>query len=144
MIVSVEFMQPAPAMAVSIIMADGSAWTDDASLAPDTELRRALADWIEAGGVIAPHVAPVAPPVVPQSVSMAQARIALASIGKLAAVNALLDGLPEPQRTPALLAWEYAPTVSRTGNLVTTLGPALGLDDAALDALFMAAGNITL
>lgn len=84
------------------------------------------------------------PPPVPQTVSMAQARLALIGAGLFSAIDAGLKALPEPQRTTALTAWEYAPTVSRSGSLVNTLAGQFGLTDAQLDALFTAAAAIEL
>ena len=84
------------------------------------------------------------PEPVPQTVSMAQARLALIGAGLFSAIDAGLQALPEPQRTTALTAWEYAPTVSRNGALVTTLAGQFGLTEAQLDALFTAAAAIEL
>jgi hypothetical protein len=84
------------------------------------------------------------PPPVPATVSMAQARLALIGAGLFSTIDAGLKALPEPQRTTALTAWEYAPTVSRTGALVTTLAGQFGLTETQLDALFTAAAAIEL
>jgi hypothetical protein len=84
------------------------------------------------------------PPLVPQTVSMAQARLALIGAGLFSAIDAGLKALPEPQRTTALTAWEYAPTVSRNGSLVNTLAGQFGLTEKQLDALFTAAAAIEL
>jgi hypothetical protein len=98
--------------------------------------------WVEAGNEpLPPDPIPV---VVPQTVSMAQARLALIGAGLFSAIDAGLKALPEPQRTTALTAWEYAPTVSRNGALVTTLAGQFGLTEAQLDALFTAAAAIEL
>jgi hypothetical protein len=88
------------------------------------------------------YLNPPAP--VPQTVSMAQARLALIGAGLFSTIDAGLKALPEPQRTTALTAWEYAPTVSRNGALVTTLAGQFGLTEAQLDALFTAAAAIEL
>ena len=84
------------------------------------------------------------PPEVPRTVTMAQARIALQMTGKLDAVQKGLESLAEPGRSAALQAWEYAPTVSRTGALVQTLSGTIGFTPDQLDELFIAAGNIKL
>lgn len=75
-------------------------------------------------------------------VTMRQARLALLGAGKLAAVDAALASLPSPDKEAAQINWEYATEVQRVSPLVTALAPALGLDDAALDALFEAAAGI--
>ena len=85
---------------------------------------------------------PAEPVVVPQEVTMRQARLALHAAGKLSAVNAAIAALPDPPKTAALIEWEYSSTVRRDSQFVTMLGPALGLDSAALDALFIAASKL--
>ena len=87
----------------------------------------------------------VLPPVVemvPAEVTMRQARLALHAAGKLTAVNAAINALPDPTKTAALIEWEYSSTVRRDSRFVALLGPALGLDAAGLDALFIAAAKL--
>ena len=79
---------------------------------------------------------------VPQEVTMRQARLALHAAGKLVAVNAAINALPDPPKTAALIEWEYSSTVRRDSQFVALLGPALGLDAAGLDALFIAASKL--
>ena len=93
--------------------------------------------WLAAGGVPLPPEP--ARPHVPASVTMRQARLALLGAGLLASVDAAIDGLPGPQKEAARIEWEYATEVQRLSGLVPMMGAALGLDDAALDALFVAA-----
>ena len=73
---------------------------------------------------------------VPDAVTMRQARIALHRSGLLASVDTAIAGLPEPQRTEAQIEWGYSQEVQRHNGFVAILAPLLGLDDAALDALF--------
>lgn len=73
-------------------------------------------------------------PIVPEAVTM---RLALLAAGHLAAVDTLIDALPSPQREAAQIEWEYAADVRRDSPLVVAIGAALGLDDAAKDALFI-------
>lgn len=80
---------------------------------------------------------------VPQEVTMRQARLALHAAGKLTSVNAAISALPDPPKTAALIEWEYSSTVRRDSQFVAMLGPVLGLDSAALDALFVAASKLT-
>ena len=90
-------------------------------------------------------VADVEPPEivwVPAEVTMRQARLALHATGKLAAVNAAINALSDPPKTAALIEWEYSNSVRRDSQFVAMLGPALGLDSAALDALFVAASKL--
>ena len=76
------------------------------------------------------------------SVSMRQARLALLGAGKLAAVDAAINSLPEPAKSAAKIEWEFSNEVFRDRGLVKQLGAALGLNDAALDALFIAAAKL--
>lgn len=73
---------------------------------------------------------------------MAQARIALLMTNKLTLVDAAIAALPSPNRELAQIEWEFRPSVRRDSLLVAALGSALGLDDAAIDALFIAAANV--
>ncbi len=80
---------------------------------------------------------------VPQSVTMRQARLALLGAGLLDNVDAAMAAIPdETMRRAAQIEWEYAATVDRTSALVSNLSGALGLTDAQLDALFIAAGAL--
>ena len=79
---------------------------------------------------------------VPVAVSMRQARLALLASGKLGDVETALEGLPSPAREAARIEWEYATEVRRDSPLVTSLAPALALDNAALDALFVLAAGL--
>ena len=86
--------------------------------------------------------APPPPPVVPPSVTMRQARLALLGAGLLASVDAAIASLPSPQKEAARIEWEYATEVQRSSGLVPMMVGALGLDDAALDALFIEAEGL--
>lgn len=76
---------------------------------------------------------------VPQVVTMRQARLALLSAGKLSAVSAAIDSLPEPSRSVAQIEWEYSQEVRRDSDLVILLSRQLGLDGEQIDALFFSA-----
>jgi hypothetical protein len=81
-------------------------------------------------------------PPIPQSVTMRQARLALLSYGLLDDVEAVIITMNEPQRSQTQIEWEYAQTVERDNALVAALGPALGLDDPAIDSLFTLAATL--
>jgi hypothetical protein len=53
-----------------------------------------------------------------------------------AAVQAVLDTLPEEQRGPALVDVLSRQVIKRTGNLMPAIAAAFQTDDAGLDALF--------
>ena len=86
--------------------------------------------------------APPAPPAVPSAVTMRQARLALLGAGLLAGVDAAIDSLPSPQKEAARIEGDYATEVQRSSGLVSMMVVALGLDDAALDALFIGAAAL--
>ena len=79
---------------------------------------------------------------VPTRVTMRQARLALLGAGKLANVDAAIDAMPEPQKSAARIEWEYAAEVRRDNAFVAGLAPALGMTDAQVDALFVAAAAL--
>jgi hypothetical protein len=81
---------------------------------------------------------PVPPVLVPESVSMRQARLALLGAGLLDTVNAGLATLGQA----AQIEWEYASEVRRDSPLVAGMGQMLNMDGAALDALFVQAATL--
>ncbi|MES2973352.1 MAG: hypothetical protein V4757_07070 [Pseudomonadota bacterium] len=90
--------------------------------------------------VAAPYEPPPVP--VPLAISMRQARLALLEGGHLAAVDAAVNALQGAQGQAARIEWEYATEVRRDNALLAALTPGLGLDAAALDALFTAAAAL--
>jgi hypothetical protein len=85
---------------------------------------------------------PPMPPVIPQSVTMRQARLALLAQGLLPLIDAAIAAMPSPQKEAAQIEWQYSSTVERNKPLVQALGPALGLTDASLDQLFVTAAGL--
>lgn len=81
-----------------------------------------------------------AAPAVPRSVSRFQARAALLNAGLLESVEQMMSS-PD---TPALarLAWTDAQEFRRTSPTVAAMAGALGLSDAQIDDLFIAAATI--
>ena len=81
--------------------------------------------------------------IVPQSVTMRQARLALLGIGLLDQVDAVIAGIEDPtQRGAAEIEWEYAQTVDRNSPFVQQLSAGLGLTDEQKDQLFRTASQI--
>jgi hypothetical protein len=81
-------------------------------------------------------------PLVPQVVTMRQARIALHRKNLLTTVETSLSSLPEPQKTEALIEWEYATEVQRTSPLVQSLAMVLTLSEQQVDELFVLASAL--
>lgn len=81
-------------------------------------------------------------PLAPTEVSMRQARLALLGIGKLDQVASAIESLDSAERDAARIEWEFSSTVLRDRPLVKMLGNALGLNDQALDQLFITAAEL--
>lgn len=79
---------------------------------------------------------------VPQAVTMRQARLALLGAGLLSQVDAAIASLPSPQKEAAAIEWEYAQEVQRHNGLVPAMAQALGMTEAQLDDLFMQAATL--
>lgn len=73
------------------------------------------------------------------SVTMRQARLALIQQGLLSNVDAVIAALPDGEREPAEIEWEYGNDVERLSPLVVSLMPALGMSDEEIDDLFVLA-----
>lgn len=96
--------------------------------------------WVTAGGLPAEdHSQPV---FAPSAVDMRQARLALLGAGLLTAVNDALAVMPGIEGEAARIEWEFAAQVVRESPLVAGLAGALGLTEAQLDALFIAAAAL--
>ena len=85
---------------------------------------------------------PLAPPSVPRSITLRQARLCLHKHGMLAGVQPAIDALPEPDRTVAQIEWDYSSVVERRQGFVLTIAQALGISDEQLDALFIEAATL--
>ncbi len=123
-----------PADAVEITKAEHTAL-----LAGQSEGKRIVPG---AGGVPVLQEPPpfVAPDV--DQVTMRQARLALLESGKLDLVAPAIDQLSEPDRTKARIEWEFAQDVRKDWPLIQALAPSIGLDAAALTALFNRAATL--
>lgn len=97
-------------------------------------------DFINGELVITP--APPPPPPKIKAVTMRQARLALLGAGLLPTVNAALAAMTGAQGEAARIEWEYSQEVQRDRGLVMQLGTGLGMTEAQLDALFIAAAAI--
>lgn len=75
--------------------------------------------------------------VVPQSVDMAQARLALLDAGYLDDVEAAMAGMPKS----AQIEWEFRTTVARSSSLVQAVAQLLSLTESQIDDLFILAGE---
>lgn len=80
-----------------------------------------------------------APTPVPEVVTRYQARAALLEAGMLDQVNAYFTALPDTSMDK--LAWNEAPTVTRSSAALIAAAHALGLSDAQIDSLFVRAAQ---
>lgn len=103
-----------------------------------------VTDSCKAGYVLNNGVWEPPPPVIiiPQEITMRQARLALLDIGLLANVQTAINTLPEPDKTKAQIEWEYSNALQRDNLFVTTLGTALGLSSDDIDNLFITASRL--
>ena len=97
-------------------------------------------EWTYNGTTFEPPAPP--PVVIPDTVSMRQARLALFQENKLSQVQPLIDAMSEPAKTTTQISWDYATTVQRDDDLVVQLSAAMGLTSADLDALFTLAATL--
>jgi hypothetical protein len=81
-------------------------------------------------------------PACPNEVTMRQARLALLDAGLLSSVQTAINNLQEPAKTKAQIEWDYSNALQRDNSFVSVLGAALGLNETALDSLFIAASKL--
>ena len=81
---------------------------------------------------------------VPRQIELWQAKAVLEMMGMLRRVELILPGLEEPQRTVVLAAWNGNARLERNGTTTMALAPALGLDAAQIDALFIQAAALVV
>ncbi len=77
---------------------------------------------------------------VPDSVALWQARAVLAAHGLLEDASAAVTASGDPVLR---VVWEYGNYISRNSPGLGALGAALGLNEAQIDALFVAAAGLT-
>lgn len=93
-------------------------------------------EWHLIDGVFTPPAPPAV--VLPQAVTMRQARLALLKANLLPSVSSAVSQGSEADQ----ITWEYATEVSRSDALVSNLRVSLGLTETQLDNLFLLAGTL--
>jgi len=76
------------------------------------------------------------------SVDMASAKLALLEAGHLSTVEGIIDAMPEPQKTAALIEWNNRKTVTRDNALSQAIAAAIPLSDEEMDALYLRASQL--
>ena len=98
-----------------------------------------IATAVPEDAIIEPYVAP--PPPIPQTVTRFQALAVLAAGGYLDIVRTYINTLD--QNNVQRLAWENATDWERTSPTLNALATMLGLTDAQVDDLFVAASQVS-
>lgn len=102
------------------------------------QMQSALVSTLPPGTSVDPYIP--SPPSVPTVVSRFQARAAMAQAGHFSMVDDFMMALPKTDIRR--LAWLDASEFDRSSPTLAAMAEMLGLDDAALDSLFLAAANI--
>jgi len=98
-----------------------------------------LASKLPEGAVVEPYIAPPTP--IPSTVTRFQALAVLAAGGYLDTVRTYMATLD--QDNVQRLAWENATDWERSSPTLTALAQMLGLTDAQVDDLFIAASQVS-
>jgi hypothetical protein len=111
---------PLPSIPIQFSGASGIGWHWDGTSAVD------------------PNAPVLSGPVVPQSVSPRQARLALVQVGLYPQVQQAIAAADQATQ----VWWEFASTIDRQNPLLLTMATQLGLDAARLDGLFTLASQL--
>lgn len=80
--------------------------------------------------------------VVPSSVTMRQAKLALRRAGMLAAIDAAVAAMPGDEGDDARIEWQYGKDVERSSPLVASMMPMVGATPSQIDELFILAATL--
>lgn len=80
---------------------------------------------------------------IPNTISQRQLRTQLALNGfNLSDVQAVIDSLPDPNKTIAQIAWDYALTFFRDDTLLNSIADILGISESELNDIFINASKL--
>ena len=94
--------------------------------------------WNYADGVFSAPVVPEPVPVVPESVTMRQARLALLAADLLDDVDTMIQSIGRA----AAITWEFATEVQRNNELVIAVLTSKGFTENQIDDLFVSADKL--
>lgn len=96
-------------------------------------------NWVDGAWVVTPK--PPAP--APAEIPLWAFRSAIALSGMTPQVVAMIDALPEPDKTVAFQQWEYANWISRNHETIDEIANALGLTPSQIDDIFRLGDSLT-
>ena len=80
---------------------------------------------------------------IPNTISQRQLRTQLALNGfDLSDVQAIIDSLPDPNKTIAQIAWDYSLTFVRNDALLNSIADILGITESELNDIFINASKL--
>lgn len=134
-----DIFTPPAGKGLSDCFAPGLVWIDC------TANPSVMPGWTYDGVAFAPPAAPVAPSLVPPSITMWQAQYILHSTPSATPGKTLLDDANAAIAAGDMLtsiAWTRSATIDRSSGLLAKIGAALGISDTQIDAMFIAAANV--
>lgn len=121
---------------------DDAPWTEDfVEMAVPDDSPVAIG-WVQTNGVLtAPPVENPEPAIVSLVVTRAQAKLAMLDAGLLDDVEQVIAGMVGDDARRASIEWNERATFERQSPFLLQMAGLIGLDDAALDALFIDAAG---
>lgn len=81
--------------------------------------------------------------IVPEKISARQLRSALILKGiQLSTIDAVIDSLPDPQRSLAKVDWEYSTNFYRQNSMINQLAGAMQLTSEQVDDIFILGASL--
>lgn len=126
---AIRYLRPGASWTLRGESYSGLEWQDQTQIKPtEVEVQAAM---------LLPEPVPV-----PQEIPRWALREVCVLRGLIPAIEAALQGLPEPTRTIALNRWHEKPTISRGSPMITALQVLLGWSNDYVDELFRAADQL--